>query len=126
MTINSLYSSSATAYANSSTSTSQTSQTQAPPQGPPPGPPPNGGAGGPSSDQMKAVIAKLKETDPTLAAKLEKVNSTLEELKKSGVSQQDAMKQIQDEFGKPTDSEMKEIGSVMQQLQTGHQVDTTA
>ena len=101
---------------------SQSSSQQARPSGPPPG----GGAKPPSSDEMKQMIAKLKETDPALAAKLEKVSSKMEELKKSGVSQEEAMKTIQSEFGKPTDTEMKEIGSVMQQLQTGHQVDTNA
>ena len=58
---------------------------------------------------MQASLAKLKQTNPDLASKMEKIGNKMEELAKSGTNPQDAMKSIQKEFGAPTKEEMAQL-----------------
>lgn len=70
----------------------------------------SGGPKMPSEQEMQAKLKELKSSNPELAAKMEKVGNRMKELQKSGVSQEDAMKTIQKEFGKPSKSEMQALG----------------
>ena len=69
-----------------------------------------GGQGRPSEAQMKEGLDQLRKSNPELAAKMEKIQTRMQELQKGGTSIEDAMKTIESEFGKPSESEMKSMG----------------
>ena len=64
----------------------------------------------PSEQEMQAKLKELKSSNPELAAKMEKIGNRMKELQKSGTSQQDAMKTIEKEFGKPSEKDMQSLG----------------
>ena len=67
--------------------------------------------------QMKAqreqALSKLKESDPDLAAKMEKIDTRMDELRDSGVSGKDAKQTIDKEFGQLSDKELGELREAM-------------
>jgi len=62
---------------------------------------------------MQDAIAKLKDTDPELAEKMEQIDTRLNELREQGVSHEDAMATIDSEFGKLSDEEMQKVDAAM-------------
>ena len=63
----------------------------------------------PSFEEMKAKrqegLAKLKESNPELAQKVEKIDSRMEELRTSGVDPKKAMETIKSEVGELSESD---------------------
>jgi Skp family chaperone for outer membrane proteins len=80
----------------------------------------------PSETQMKQGLEKLKSSNPELAQKMEKVQSRMTELQKSGKSQEEIFKTLESEFGKPTEADMKQIGQSMMGSLNNNSFDLTS
>lgn len=59
--------------------------------------------------KMQANLAKLKESNPELAGKMEKIGNRMGQLMESGSDPMSAMNSIQKEFGAPTQAEMEQL-----------------
>jgi len=67
----------------------------------------------PGLEEMKAkraeALAKLKESNPELAQKVEKIDSKLEEMRTAGVERDEAMASVKAEFGELSEPERAEM-----------------